>query len=315
MNTDMVARKSIRIANGFINLCVLIAILLLLAFGSYAIWDSGQVHSDASSDRYTMYRPADDEASFAELQAINSDVFGWLTVFGTNIDYPVVHGEDNIRYVNTDARGRHALSGAIFLDARSSPNFADFSSIVYGHHMENQVMFGEIGLFSDRDYFEARRNGALYFEGREHGLEFFAFVHADAYDTSVFQARITEQEKQQAYIDLLFEMAINVRNDVSVTTNDRIVLLSTCTPNSTNGRDILIGKITDDVQSNPFQSNEDGTLITIPGIDALSGQWMRVSIIVLIFILILIAVILICKKRKKEVIDHEQDYQTKKKSK
>jgi len=301
MSGNKIARKAIKVTNGFINLCVLVAILLLLAFGTYSIWDSKQVHAAASSVNYATYRPtADGEAdSFADLQQINSDVFGWLTVYGTNIDYPVVQGQDNIRYVNTDARGRHALSGAIFLDARSDPNFTDFSSIVYGHHMENNVMFGEIGLFADRDYFNAREHGMLYFNGREHGLDFFAFVHADAYDTSVFRVRITDEDDQQAYLDMLLDIAIHVRSDVSVTTEDRIVLFATCTPNATNGRDILIGKITDEVQSDPFWTETTNFVTTITGIDAISGQWVRLSIGILAFILIVVIIILICTKRKK----------------
>ena len=300
-------RGSIWIANGFVNLCMLILILLLLAFGTYAIWDSGQVHGAASPARYQMYRPtAEGEAdSFADLQAINPDVFAWLTVYGTNIDYPVVQGQNNMGYVNTDAKGRHSLSGAIFLDSRSGPHFSDFSSIVYGHHMENRVMFGEIALFADRNYFEARRYGALYFEGREHGLEFFAFVHADAYDTTVFRNQITEPEEREAYLDMLLQMAMHIRPDVPVTVNDRIVLLSTCTPNSTNGRDILLGKITDAVPRDPFQSEQVDNGLPVPGIDTLPslwggvGLWVKIGIAVLVFLLILSVVILIYTRKQR----------------
>ena len=237
----------IRLTNGFINTGLLIVILLLFALGSYAMWDSNQVRHAASSTRYERYRPtAEDEgASFANLQAINSDVFAWLTVYGTNIDYPVVQGQDNIRYVNTNAEGRHSLSGAIFMDYRNTPYFADFNSILYGHHMETRTMFGEIGMFFDKDYFDARRHGTLFFNGQEHGLDFFAFVHVDAHDRRVFQANVTEQEARQAYLNLLMELAIHTHDDVLVTTDDRIVLLSTCSPHSTNGRDILVGKIVD----------------------------------------------------------------------
>jgi len=302
-----VGRRAVRIVNGFVNLIVLTAILSLLAFGSYAMWDSGQVHSAASPVRYAMYRPtAEGESdSFAELQAINPDVFAWLTVYGTNIDYPVVQGQNNIRYVNTDARGRHALSGAIFLDARNGPNFSDFSSILYGHHMENQVMFGEIALFADRSYFEARRYGMLHFEGRAHGLEFFAFVHADAYDTAVFRSGITEPTEQQAYLDMLLQMARHTRPDVPVTIQDRIVLLSTCAPNSTNGRDILIGVRTDEVADDPFWVEPVDNAIPIPGIDTLPGLWagmglwIQLSIMALAAVLILLAIILVCTKRQR----------------
>ena len=302
-----IGRRAVRITNGIVNLFVLSAILLLLALGGYAMWDSNQVHAAASSRQYERYKPTieSESASFADLQAINPDVFAWLTVYGTNIDYPVVQGENNMRYVNTDARGRHSLSGAIFLDSRSGPNFSDFSSIVYGHHMENQVMFGEIALFNDRSYFEARRYGMLYFEGREQGLEFFAFVYADAYDTTVFRNQITEPEEQQAYLDMLLQRAIHTRSDVPVTINDRIVLLSTCTPNSTNGRDILIGKITNETPSNPFRTEQMATVIPLPGIDTLSnlwigaGLWVQISIAAFLLLLILSVILLIFTKRKK----------------
>jgi len=301
-----IGRSAVRVANGFVDMLVLTAILLLIAFSGYAIWDSGQVHSAASHRNYEIYNPTveNETASFADLQTINPDVFAWLTVYGTNIDYPVVQGQDNRLYVNTDARGRHSLSGAIFLDFRSSPDFSDFSSILYGHHMENRVMFGEIELFSDRSYFEERRYGMMYFNGREHGLEFFAFVHADAYDTSVFRNSITEPEDQQAYLDLLLSIAINIRKDVPVTLDDCIVLLSTCSPTSTNGRDILIGKITYQAHGNPFLVEETTISQAILVIDELPDLWtqldlwVQISIGALIILLILAAIILICKKRK-----------------
>ncbi|MCL2562614.1 MAG: class B sortase [Oscillospiraceae bacterium] len=317
--TTKLGRGTIRFVNGLVNLFVLTVVLSLLAFGGYAIWDSGQVHAAASSVQYERYNPtieSEGGPSFADLQAINPDVFAWLTVYGTNIDYPMVQGQDNIRYVNTDARGRHSLSGAIFLDFRSGPNFSDFSSIVYGHHMENRVMFGEIALFSERSYFEARRYGMLYFDGREHGLEFFAFVHADAYDMSVFRNGITEPEDRQAYLDMLLQTAIHTRPDISVTTDDRIVLLSTCAPNSTNGRDILIGRITAETRDNPFLTEEVHTQQAVPVIDGLTNLWteaalwMKISIAALAAWLISAAIILIYTKRKrsrtgKEMRNHE----------
>jgi len=303
-----VCRKSIQIINGSVNLALLIFILLLLAFACYAMWDSGQVHASASSANYTIYNPSieSETASFQDLQTINPDVFAWLTIFGTNIDYPVLQGQDNIRYVNTDTKGRHSLSGAIFVDYRNGPNFSDFSTIVYGHHMENQVMFGEIELFSDKAYFDARRYGMLFVDGEELGLEFFSFVHADAYDFTVFRTGISEQEDKQAYLDLLNHLAIHRREDVSVTINDRIVLLSTCSPNSTNGRDILIGKITTYVQNNPFFTEEEPRpQIAIPAIDALPGLWisidlwMRIIIVAMTLVPLSVTILLFCSKRKR----------------
>ncbi|MCL2200338.1 MAG: class B sortase [Oscillospiraceae bacterium] len=300
--------RAIRIANGLINTVVLIVILLLLAFGCYTVWDSGQVFGAASFTHYEMFKPtAENNAkAFKELQAINSDVFAWLTVYGTNIDYPVVQGADNIKYVNTSAEGRHSLSGAIFLDYRSRADFSDFSSILYGHHMEAAAMFGEIGLFSAWDYFDARKYGTLYFDGQEHGLEFFAFVHADAYDNSVFRVRVTGEDEQEAYLGLLMEMAMHTRKDVSVTIDDRIVLLSTCSADSTNGRDILIGKIVETIHSDPFAVETTAPLIAIPVIDELGGSWVqadlwvKIVLVALPCVLVLLVILMIFKKKPGE---------------
>ena len=302
--------KIIRTANSLVDIFVLAVILLLLVFGSYAIWDSNQIHSAASSAQYEIYKPTDlnAEASFEELQQINPDVFAWLTVYGTNIDYPVVHGSDNMRYVNTNASGRHSLSGAIFKDYRNNPNFADFNSILYGHHMENNVMFGEIGRFSEKDYFNARRYGTLFFEGQEFGIEFFAFVHADANDTKIFRPNVTETTAKQAYLDLIMDMALHVRSDVSVTINDRIVLLSTCSSESTNGRDILIAKIIGYVPVSPFTSPQidpekiKATFV----IDEIQSFWKqdgmvkKIIIALLVFLLGILGTTINIAKRKQK---------------
>jgi len=305
-NTEKIGRKAIKITNIVVNSFVLIAILLLLAFGSYAIWDSNQVFSAADSANYAIFRPSDeDEASFQELQAINSDVFAWLTVFGTNIDYPVVQGEHNMFYVSRDARGNHSLAGSIFLDSDACNNFTDFSAVLYGHHMARGAMFGDIEYFAVRDYFDARRYGMLYFNGREHGLEFFSFVHTDAHNGEVFRSRITEQDEQQAYLDMLLQMAIHTHNDVPVTIDDRIVLLSTCSEASTNGRDILIGRITNEVFDDPFWTeNPDRTNILpmidrLPDVWAQAPIWARIGIITLPCLLALALVVFLYKKHSK----------------
>ena len=304
-NAEIIGRKAIKITHIVVNIFVLIAILLLLAFGSYAIWDSNQVLSVADSANYAIFRPSDeDEASFHELKAINPDVFAWLTVFGTNIDYPVVQGEHNMYYVSRDARGNHSLAGSIFLDAESCQEFTDFSSILYGHHMARGAMFGDIELFVDREFFDARRYGMLYFNGREHGLEFFAFLHTEAHNNAVFRVAIEGQDAQQAYLDTLMRMAIHTRDDVQVTTDDRIVLLSTCSEASTNGRDILIGRITDEIFEDQFYTESPDRNIPVidrlPDLWAQAPIWARIGIISLPCLLALLLTVLIYKKRDKK---------------
>ena len=290
-----IGKKAVGAVNSIVNFMVLAAILLLFSFGCYALWDSNQVFNAADAARYEIYRPQahDEGKSFGELQALNPEVFSWLTVYGTNIDYPVVQGENNMKYVNTNAEGSYSLSGSIFLDCDNQKDFSDFNSILFGHHMEKQAMFGEIGLFTDKSYFDARLYGNLYYGGKDYGLEFFAFLHTDAYDATVFAAGVQGKEAQQRYLEHLLDKAKFTR-DIRVTVEDRIVLLSTCSGESTNGRDILIGRITDELYHDAFKTkemNNTGTQGTVDEQSDLWGNipgWMLIAALVILLILVIV---------------------------
>jgi sortase B len=293
------ALKTARLANTLADLLILVLILLLLAVGCYAIWDAGQVYGAADARQYERYKPTpENPLSFAELQTINPEVVAWLTVFGTGIDYPVAQGEDNMKYVNTNAKGEYSLSGSIFLDSRSSKDFSDYSTILYGHHMEKKAMFGELGRFSEKAYFTARRYGQLHYGGRDYGLEFFAFLNADAYDRTVFQTRITGEAKQAAYLSKLLSMATYVRTEVAVDPQDRLVLLSTCSISATNGRDILVGRITDELYEDTFQTETTGKRIF--SADRLPGQPAALVLLALLLMLLLALAVSYIGKRKKQ---------------
>lgn len=153
------SRRLVLAVDGVINHLLLIFAALIFLFGFYALWDSNQVYSLASSSEYEAYRPVttqqDELASFSgfsKLQELNPEVLGWINVYGTNIDYPLVQAKDNEKYLNKDSKGEFAATGAIFLDARNNPKFEDFNTIIYGHHVENGVMFGDVAKFADQDF-------------------------------------------------------------------------------------------------------------------------------------------------------------------
>ena len=283
---------------------MLTVIVLLIAFAVYALWDTQQIYREADKTNYAVYKPTveNEGESFKDLQALNPEVIAWLTVYGTNIDYPVTQGRNNLKYININAEGQYSLSGAIFLDFQNSDDFSDFNSILFGHHMENQKMFGEIGSFADRNMFETHRYGNLYFEDRDHGIVFFAFVHCDAYDKSVYTPNVRGSEQRQAYLDGLLEIAIN-KKEIGNTIEDHIILLSTCSSDSTNGRDVLIGKITDERYEDEFKDlNEDDERLQ-PGVDGQASfsdkvcHWLPWLIIAA---LVLMTVTAICHKKRRK---------------
>lgn len=290
-------RKGIRVISNIVNLAVLAVILLFVAYACYGIWDSSRVYQAADAAHYTVYKPdvQSESVSFEELQAINPEVFSWLTVYGTNIDYPVTQGTNNIKYVNTNPQGEYSLSGAIFLDWLNSRDFGDFNSILYGHHMEKSAMFGELEKFSDGSFFYGHAFGNLYYDGANHGLEFFAFLKVDAYDRSIFKARVQGMDQKQSYLDNLLQKALHIR-DVGVTANDHLVLLSTCSAESTNGRDILVAKVVETYYRDPFETEQDEDSLQRETVDRQTSWWRKRpgrlwGVLVVVLLMILLAVV------------------------
>lgn len=179
--------------------------------------------------------------TFEGLKGINPDVKAWISVDGTHIDYPVVQGKTNLEYINKNIYGDFAFDGAIFLDTRNDPNFKDPYSLIYGHHMENGGMFGDLALFLDKNFFEENKTGTLLTEEGEYKIDFFTVIQADGYDQNVFNpSNITNDQEKMEFLQYLKQKEVNSR-DIKIEPEDRIIGLSTCTSVQTNGRTILYG--------------------------------------------------------------------------
>jgi len=81
-----------------------------------------------------------------DLSDINRDYIGWIRIEDTSIDYPVVQGSDNIKYLSTTFRSERNPSGTIFMDAGCSPGFSGFS-LLHGHNMRDGSMFADLNTF------------------------------------------------------------------------------------------------------------------------------------------------------------------------
>lgn len=293
---------SVRLVRCFSNLIDRIAVILLLllcAYGIYGMWDTNQLLSSAQSSNLQQYKPeADDTLSFQELKKINDEVIAWLTVYGTKIDYPVTQADNDQKYVNTSVLGKYSLAGSIFLSSENAADFSDFNSIIYGHHMDKEAMFGGLDKFIEKNYFNQHQYGNLYCDGKNYGIEFFAFIKGDAYDWQLYNPGIQESAARESYLSYLLEQASQTRS-MKVTEDDRIVLLSTCASEPTNGRHLLIGKLFDEPFEDPFYQAEE--VKPFLGIDP-QAWWGNLSKWLGAFLLVLWLVILLglFLRRKKE---------------
>ena len=73
---------------------------------------------------------------FSALQEKNPDIYAWVKIDGTTVDYPICQNfEDDNYYLTHTWERAEAADGAIFTQACNSKNFTDFNTVVYGHQM------------------------------------------------------------------------------------------------------------------------------------------------------------------------------------
>ncbi|MDO5047849.1 MAG: class B sortase [Anaerococcus sp.] len=234
--------------NKILDTLVGIFVILLILYSSYSLYTSFRLFSSgvASSDLLAL-KPDPEvkelKESFSDLRKINEDVIGWISVDNTNIDHPILKGEDNMEYVNKDVYGNFAYEGSIFLDARSSSDFKDPYSLIYGHHMEHGAMFGDLDKFKDKNFFDQNQKAYLISEDKKYDLKLFALSQSDGYDQYIFNpTSITNYQDQKKFIDYIKEKSINFR-DIDLGENQRIIALSTCQSDNISARLILFGVI------------------------------------------------------------------------
>ena len=242
------SEKILRIANRVMNLFAACLMAVLFLYGGYSLWDTWRVYHNALPDADLMklkpVKGEDTNPSLQDLQKINADVCAWLTVDDTGIDYPVVRGKDDMEYINKDVYGNFALSGSLFLRSADQPDFSDPYNLIYGHHMSNGAMFGDVVEFVNEEYFATHQTGTLYLPEETVPITFFACVETDAMDDQIYgyirEPDVTGQMQQ--LLQYIQEHAVQYR-DIGVTDSDSILALSTCAESATNGRVVLFGKL------------------------------------------------------------------------
>ena len=168
---------------------------------------------------------------------VNPDVVGWLTIPDTRIDYPFALGDDNSYYLGRDMYGNDAVAGTLFMDCRCSADLSDFNTIIYGHNMKNNSMFGDLSHFADTWFFENNRRGTIFLDDGTYTLEIFAYMVVSAEDKVVYDPMI----ESAAYYKYAAEYARNYRAPAVPSAN--VVTLSTCGYEFSGARIVLLANV------------------------------------------------------------------------
>lgn len=258
MDQDKKQKKS----SGNSKLIIILAVVLVLAaaggagFYMHSAKEKAKVAAEEAKtadpektqDRYEKLKetatvedpndPMNRKIDFAALQEVNPDVYAWIYIPGTNVDYPILQSETepDEYYLNHTIEKKEGLPGTIYTEKYNAKDFTDPVTIVYGHDMKNGSMFANLHLYEDQAFFDA--NPYIYIYMPNQALKYRVFatvVFDDRYLLGNYDFR--SPEDFQIYLDEL-RSSINghVNMDVNVTQESGIVTLSTCIADSPNER-------------------------------------------------------------------------------
>ncbi|MBQ7661306.1 MAG: class B sortase [Clostridia bacterium] len=177
----------------------------------------------------------------------NPDLFGWIQIEDTPIDYPVMYTpQAPERYLRRGFDGKYSVSGVPFIDGACVEDGNYY--IICGHHMKNKTMFGTLPYYKDKAYWEEHRliRFDTLFETREY--EIFAAFYSKVYDSTEKDAfkyylyyDLREEDAFSAYLAGVSASAL-YDTGVAVEYGDELLALSTCNYHTADGRFVVVAK-------------------------------------------------------------------------
>lgn len=211
-----------------------------------ALYDEHKVESTIETEDITeevveeVQEEADDgvyegcPVDFAGMWEVNEDVYAWITIPGTVIDYPILqHATDNTYYLNYNIDGSYGYPGCIYTENLNSKDFTDNNTVIYGHNMKNGSMFSGLHKFEDASFFEEHTKVYIYTPEKEYEYTIFAaYIYDDRH--LLYSFDFANEQVYATYLEDIQNMrSMNalLREDIAVTAEDKIITLVTCIGN------------------------------------------------------------------------------------
>ena len=162
-------------------------------------------------------------------------------------------------YLNTDVFGEFSLAGSIFLDSGCDGSFGGVYSLVYGHHMDKSLMFGDLDLYKDEKFFRDNTSGFLVLPDHSYELEIFACLLVPSSEEMIFDSR-QWQADIDGLLDFISSQAMYTNQDVvkelRTSTQPQIMAMATCASEFTDARTVVVAQMKPQTAK---QETESGT--------------------------------------------------------
>ena len=172
------------------------------------------------------------EKVFEKLKEINNDTVGWLTVNNTKIDYPVVQSTDNDYYLYRDYYKNKNRHGWIYMDYRNNIEDLSDNTIIFGHNLANQKMFGTLRYVTNPSWYKKSSNQIITFNTTKANMKWqIISIYKIPVTNDYLVANFASSEDKLNFLDMITQRSIYDFN-ATYDENTKIITLSTCSNGS-----------------------------------------------------------------------------------
>ncbi len=239
-----------------------IGILLILGgaaytgYHFYTVYEAQQQKPEVTHTVEQIETLVDNPIDFETLQSQNGEIYSWLIVPGTEVDYPIVQNEyDDSFYLKHSALDKSWLdSGAVYTEMHNSLDFTDRVTVIYGHNGYGNTMFTTLHNFEDEEFFKDHEFFYIYTPDSKLTYEIVsAFKYDDRHIMNSFD--FSDDEVFLSFTDMIMNPEStnkNVRESLgkTFTVDDNVVVLSTCITHQRSNRYLVCGVLVNNEKTN-----------------------------------------------------------------
>lgn len=180
---------------------------------------------------------------FTALKEENQDIYAWITIPDTPVDYPILQDpEDADYYLMHNLDGSYGYPGCIYTQYYNSKDWSDNHTVIYGHNMKDGSMFAVLHSYKDTEFFA--QNPYIYIYAGDGVRVYQVFAAYETSDAHLLLTNSTDTKEGFAwYLGSVFGMKDGMGNNfdrtLGIDSSDKIISLETCIGNKPTKRYVV----------------------------------------------------------------------------
>lgn len=187
---------------------------------------------------------------FDGLKQINQDIYAWIQIPDTQVNYPVLQSSTDNKYLDINIDGVSSVSGSIYSNACNSKEFDDYITVLYGHNMKSGEMFGSLHNFDEKEFFDNFETYTVETSEARFCYSVYAAVNyndsliPDFYDVKSPSGR---DKFIQSLENCRGNSITHFRDEIEISGEDKVLVLSVCIKGQDDRRFLIVSKLEEKV--------------------------------------------------------------------